>query len=102
MLYNNVKLKLIYFMEVEMKIVRMNQLENKSGKIAAFFDIQTKDEIVIKGFRLVSGAKGLFVSSPDEKGKDGKYYETVVLPKELKTSLEKLAIEEFNKAQKGN
>lgn len=85
-----------------MKIVRMNQLESKSSKTAAFFDIQTKDEIVIKGFRLVNGAKGMFISSPDEKGKDGKYYETVVLPKDLKTSIEKLAIEEYNKMQKGN
>jgi len=84
------------------KIVRMNQLESKSSKTAAFFDIQTKDEIVIKGFRLVSGANGMFISSPDAKGKDGKYYETVVLPKEIKTSLEKLAIAEYNKMQKGN
>ncbi len=83
-----------------MKIVRMNTLENNSGKTAAFFDIQTKEEIVIKGFRLVNGSKGLFISAPDEKGKDGKYYETVILPKEMKSSLEKLAIEEYNKLQK--
>lgn len=84
-----------------MKITRMNTLENKAGgKMAAFFDIQTQDEIIIKGFRLINGANGLFISSPDEKGKDGKYYETVILPKEMKTALEKLAIEEYNKMQK--
>jgi stage V sporulation protein G len=84
-----------------MKITRMNMLENKAGgKMAAFFDIQTPDEIIIKGFRLINGANGLFISSPDEKGKDGKYYESVILPKEMKTSLEKLAIEEYNRMQK--
>lgn len=84
-----------------MKIIRMNLLEKKAGgKTSAFFDIQTPDEIIIKGFRLINGANGLFVSSPDEKGKDGKYYESVILPKEMKTSLEKLAVEEFNRMQK--
>jgi len=81
-----------------MKIVRMNKLDqNSGGKTAAFFDIQTGEKIIIKGFRIVNGSSGLFVSSPDEKGKDGKYYENVILPKEMKTELEKLAIEEYNK-----
>jgi stage V sporulation protein G len=81
-----------------MKIIRMNPLKSEGGgKTAAFFDIQTNDGITIKGFRLVNGSNGLFLSSPDQKGKDGKYYETVILPKEMKSELEKMAIEEFNK-----
>lgn len=81
-----------------MKIVRMNPLKSDgSGKTAAFFDIQTNDGITIKGFRLVNGSNGLFMSSPDQKGKDGKYYETVTLPKEMKSELEKMALEEYNK-----
>lgn len=81
-----------------MKILRMNPLKSEgSGKTAAFLDIQTNDGIIIKGFRLVNGANGLFLSSPDQKGKDGKYYETVTLPKEMKSDLEKMAIEEYNK-----
>lgn len=84
-----------------MKVVRMVPLENSAGgKVAAFFDIQTNDEIVIKGFRLINGANGLFISAPDEKGKDGKYYESVILPKEMKSSLQNIAIEEYNKVRK--
>ena len=83
-----------------MKIVRMNPLKaNSGGKTTAFFDIQTPDGIVVKGFRIVNGANGLFISAPDEKGKDGKYYETVVLPKEMKDSLQKIALEEYNKVK---
>ena len=85
-----------------MKIVRMNQLDSNAGKIAAFFDVQTPDEITIKGFRLINGTNGLFISSPDQKGKDGKYYESVILPKPMKTELEKLAIDEYNKTQQSN
>ncbi len=85
-----------------MKIFRMNPLQsNSGGKTAAFFDIQTDDGIIIKGFRIVNGSNGLFISSPDEKGKDGKYYETVILPKEMKEKLEKVALEEYNKTMKG-
>ncbi len=84
-----------------MKIIRMNPLKSDgTGKTAAFFDIQTDDGITIKGFRLVNGSNGLFMASPDQKGKDGKYYETVTLPKEMKSELEKIAIEEFNNTQK--
>jgi len=84
-----------------MKIIRMNPLGNETGgKTAAFLDIQTDDGITIKGFRLVNGSNGLFLSSPDQKGKDGKYYETVTLPKEMKSELEKMAIDEFNKTNK--
>ena len=81
-----------------MKIIRMNPMKSDaSGKTAAFFDIQTDDGITIKGFRLLNGSNGLFLSTPDQKGKDGKYYETVSLPKEMKSQLEKMAIDEYNK-----
>ena len=80
-----------------MKITRINKLENSNSKTLAYFDIETNDKIMIKGFRIVNGPNGLFISSPDEKGKDGKCYETVVLPKEMKKELEKMAIEEYNK-----
>ena len=84
-----------------MKIVRMNPLKSDgSGKTAAFFDIQTNDGITIKGFRLVNGSNGLFMSAPDQKGKDGKYYENVILPKEIKSELEKMALDEYDKTNK--
>jgi stage V sporulation protein G len=83
-----------------MKIVRMNHLKsNSGGKTAAFFDIQTGEGITIKGFKVVNGSNGLFVSSPDEKGKDGKYYETVILPKEMKDDLQKIALDEYDKTK---
>ena len=83
-----------------MKIVRMNPLKSEGGgKTVAFFDAQTNDGIIIKGFRLVNGSNGLFLSSPDQKGKDGKYYETIILPKEMRSELEKLALDEFNNSQ---
>ena len=80
-----------------MKIARMNKLDGNNSKMVAFFDIETDDEILIKGFKLINGTNGLFISSPDDKGKDGKYYESVSLPKEMKSTVQKMAIDEYNK-----
>lgn len=81
-----------------MKIYRMNKIQSSTtSKTLAFFDIQLDNEIIIKGFRIINGSKGLFISAPDEKGKDGKFHETVILPKEMKADLEKIALEEYNK-----
>ena len=81
-----------------MKIARMTQLpQNGNGKLAAFFDIQTDDGIIIKGFRLINGPKGKFISPPSDKGKDGKYYESVILPRDIRDNLEKIAIEQYDK-----
>ncbi|MBN2572746.1 MAG: septation protein SpoVG family protein [Ignavibacteriales bacterium] len=79
-----------------MKILRMNILKNSTGKTLAYFDTQTNDEIIIKGFRIVDGSNGLFVANPDQKGRDGKFYDTVILPREMKDELEKTAIDEYN------
>jgi DNA-binding cell septation regulator SpoVG len=82
-----------------MKIIRMNHLDGTRGNTLAFFDIQTPEGIIIKGFRVVRGSKGLFISAQNEKGKDGKYYDTVILPREIKDPLEKQAVEEYNKVK---
>ena len=48
------------------------------GKVRAFFDLTTEEGFIIKGFRLVEGINGLFVSMPSQKGQDGEYYDTVL------------------------
>lgn len=80
-----------------MKILRVNSVKSGSSKTTAFFDFQTNDEITIKGFKIVNGPKGLFIAAPDQKGKDGKYYETILLPKPMKAELQKMALEEYGK-----
>ncbi len=85
-------------MEVHMKISRLNPY-NGTNKTRAFFDLVTGEGIEIKGFTLVDGSNGLFVSSPQEKHKDGKYYDKVVIPKELKNELNTMAIAEYEKVK---
>ena len=72
----------------------MNPYEGES-KTAAFFDIETDEGITIKGFKLVKGPHGLFVSSPQAKGKDNKYYDKVLIPEDLKKKLNTIAVKKY-------
>lgn len=73
----------------------MNKYDSES-KTKAFFDIETQEGIVIKGFSLVEGSNGLFVSIPSYKGKDEKYYENVIMSKEQKKELNDLAVAKYS------
>jgi len=62
----------------DVEVVRLYRLEGES-KVKAFVDIAI-GEYVVKGLRVVNGPKGLFLGLPQEKSKDGKWY-NVFYPK---------------------
>ena len=80
-----------------MKIDRMNR--GNWGKVRAFFDLVTQDGFTIKGFKLIEGINGLFVSMPSQKGKnqqgDDEWFDTVWIEKELRDQLNQIALNEY-------
>jgi len=58
----------------ELQVVRMHRLEGDS-KVKAFADISF-GEFIVKGLKVVEGKNGLFLGMPQEKAKDGKWYDT--------------------------
>ena len=68
--------------ETQVSPFRIYPLDSKS-KIKAFIDILVADTFIIKGFRVVEGKNGLFVSAPQTKGKDDKWYADVRCTSEL-------------------
>jgi DNA-binding cell septation regulator SpoVG len=81
-----------------MKISRMNPYNGES-KTAAFFDVETQEGIIVKGFKLIKGQNGLFSSPPSEKGKDDKYYERVLLSEDQKKELNDLAVKAYEEIE---
>ena len=75
-----------------MKIIRMHKQD--FGKIRGFFDIEVSG-FTIKGFKIIEGVNGMFVSMPSEKRKD-EYNDTVYCAKELREALNKMAIDHYN------
>ena len=80
-----------------MKIERMNK--GTWGKLRAFFDVQTDEGFTIKGFKIVEGINGLFVSPPSQKGKDDEYYDTIFIAPELRGELNQVAIQHYGMAE---
>ncbi len=75
-------------------VSRIYKLDTDS-KLKAFADVSFSG-VVIKGFSVVNGEKGLFVSMPRHQGKDGKWYDTVTpTTKELKQQLAEVVLEAY-------
>ena len=73
----------------EVQVVRLYRLEGES-KIKAFADVSIGN-FIIKGLKVLEGKNGLFLSMPQEKAKDGKWYDTVFpVTKEARKSLSEL------------
>lgn len=56
----------------KLEVVRLHRFDGES-KTKAFVDVAIGD-FIIKGLRVVQGNKGLFLAMPQEKAKDGKWY----------------------------
>ncbi len=77
--------------EEGLKVVRLHRFDGDS-KTKAFVDVSIGDYIV-KGLRIVKGQKGLFLAMPQEKSKDGKWYNSFYpVTKEARASLNDLVL----------
>ncbi len=77
-----------------MRIMNM-RLYDGGSKIKAFFDIESEEGFLMKGFKIVGGSKGLFISSPSEKDKDGKYWDRIRFSAELTDAVNEKALAEY-------
>ena len=72
-----------------------------NSKTKAFIELCLDETIIIKGMTLVEGSKGLFLSFPSTKGKDGKYYNSIYsMDKEFTGQLEEACIKKYNEVRK--
>lgn len=77
--------------EYQVKVVRLYRLEGES-KTKAFVDVAI-GEYIIKGLRILQGKDGLFLGMPQEKAKDGKWYNAFYpATKEARASLTEVVL----------
>lgn len=87
-------------MPFEVKVNRIYEIADKSRKLKAFADIEINNSLLIKGFMIVNGKNGMFVSTPREKGKDTKWHETVrALTPEAKNKISSVILSVYNNKQ---
>lgn len=78
--------------------VTLRLFESDRNNTKAFIELKLDNVLIVKGLSLVEGKKGLFLSYPSSKGKDGKYYNTVYsLDKDWREKLENVCIEKYKR-----
>ena len=85
--------------EKTIKVERIHATKG-TGATRAFCDISIAGAFVVKGLRIVEGKDGLFVGMPQEKGKNGKWYDTFFpTSNEIKKELQEIILQEFQSEQ---
>lgn len=83
--------------------VTLRLLENAKSNTKAFIELKLDNTLIVKGLTLVEGKKGLFVSYPATKGKDGIYYNSVYsLDKDWNKKLETICIKKYKEIKKAD
>jgi stage V sporulation protein G len=59
--------------QIVVEVVGLRRFENDDSKLKAFVDVAI-GEFIVKGLRILQGQKGLYLAMPQEKGKDGRWY----------------------------
>lgn len=76
--------------------VTLRLFESAKSNTKAFIELKLDNVLIVKGLSLVEGKKGLFLSYPSSRGKDGKYYNTVYsLDKDWREKLENVCIKKY-------
>ena len=77
--------------------VKIFKIEKPRSKILGFASFQIQDAITFHGFTIVNGEKGLFVSCPSHKNKDGKYSPYIFFNKKsIKEEINQAILKEWN------
>ena len=85
---------------MDINVVRIHRLP-ENGPIKAFVDLSIENVLLIKGIRIIQGKKGLFVTMPQEQGKDKRWYDSIhCLDQEFKQRLDEEIMSAYNEGNK--
>lgn len=86
---------------IDVEVVDVRKI-NGDGNLKAFADVKVGGSLVIKGFSVMQGKRGVFVSMPKKAGKDGKWFDIVTpLDESLKRELLDRVLEAYDKETAG-
>jgi stage V sporulation protein G len=69
----------------------------EGSQLKAFVDLSIDNVLLIKGLRIINGKTGLFVTMPQEQGRDKRWYDMVrCLTPELKEQLDTTVLSAYH------
>ena len=86
---------------IDVEVVDIRKITG-DGNLKAFADVKLGGKLVIKGFSVMQGKRGVFVSMPKKAGKDGRWFEILTpLSDELKQEFQDKVLEAYDKETNG-
>ena len=83
-------------MEIRFKVERMYKFQD-NPTMKAFVDVAVNDVLIFKGVRVIQGQKALFVTMPQEQGKDKRWYDVIrITSPDVRDELTRVVLEEYN------
>ncbi len=80
---------------IEIEVADIRKIHGE-GNVKAFADVKIADSVVIKGFSVVLGKRGVFVSMPRKLAKDGKWHDMLILGEYVKRDIEEKVLEAYD------
>lgn len=81
------------------RVDRIGVIDNE-GPTQAYVDLLVLETFLVKDLRIVQGNEGLFVSMPQKRGRDGRWYDLFFpLSKTMRKGLEQLILDEYAQIQ---
>ncbi|MEI8345212.1 MAG: SpoVG family protein [Candidatus Omnitrophota bacterium] len=86
---------------MEIEVVDIRKV-NSDSKLKAFADVKVADAVIIKGFSVMAGKNGIFVSMPRKTAKDGRWYD-ILSPVDdgFKREIEQKVLEAYEREADG-
>ena len=67
------------------------------GNLKAFADVKIADSVIVKGFSVMKGKRGVFVKMPSKAGKDGRWFDILIPVSDgIKRELEDKVLEAYD------
>ena len=82
---------------MEVEVVDIRKIVG-DGNLKAFADVKIGGSLIIKGFSVMQGKKGVFVSMPRKANKEGRWFDVLSpLDEELKQTLQDKVLEAYER-----
>ncbi len=79
-----------------MEITEVRITLRNEPKLKAFANITFENSFVIRGLKVIDGKKGLFISMPSRRAKDGTYRDIAhPINNEMRQEIEKVVLEKY-------
>ena len=85
---------------IEMEVVDIRKIVG-DGKVKAIADVKLGDCVLVKGFCVMEGKNGIFVTMPRKASKDGRWIDVLEPDEPVKRELQNKVLESYDRETDG-